>query len=172
MTRLGIKLHLISKETAESALNVDDNPFHELEIEEDVVESLKDDLALNQEKSGVNIVISVEKFIDIDMEVSTSEKLTDVLAEAAGIQNGFSDDEAGVVDYFEEEVVKKPSFVEDSIALLENYSIFSNFGDDLLSVLEKISGIVEKDEINHKKQTKITDFSHFNSQLEKKVKFP
>ena len=49
-----------------------------------------------------------------------------------------------------------------STDLLENYSIFSNYGGDLLSVLEKISRIVEKDEINHKKQTKITDFWNKN----------
>ena len=49
-----------------------------------------------------------------------------------------------------------------STNLLENYCIFSNFGGDLLSVLEKISRIVEKDEINHKKQTKITDFWNKN----------
>ena len=56
--------------------------------------------------------------------------------------------------------IVKPSWNEtrDAINILEYYSLFSNFVEDMRNALTDIDHIVDKDERACKKQTAITDF--------------
>ena len=54
----------------ESALNDDDEPFAILDAEEDVMESLKDDLEMMKEKFHENYGMTAEELVDIDFEIS------------------------------------------------------------------------------------------------------
>ena len=60
----------ISEKSMESALNDDDEPFAILDAEEDVMESLKDDLEMMKEKFHENYGMTAEELVDIDFEIS------------------------------------------------------------------------------------------------------
>ena len=53
-----------------------------------------------------------------------------------------------------------PSFNDamDAITLLENYSLFTKFGVDLMKALEDINCVVDIDSQSNKRQSIITDF--------------
>ena len=46
----------------------------------------------------------------------------------------------------------------DAITLLENYSLFTKFGADLMKALEDINRVVDIDSQSNKRQSIITDF--------------
>ena len=53
-------------------LNDEDNPFHSLDVEEDVMERLKDDLEIMKEKFHENYGMTAEELVDIDFEISVT----------------------------------------------------------------------------------------------------
>ena len=82
----------------------------------------------------------------------------DIIAEISGhdaVDAEEESDEEEVSDY-----VTKPSLNDamDAITLLENYSLFTKFGADLMKALEDINRVVDIDSQSNKRQSIITDF--------------
>ena len=150
----------ISDETVERAINDEDDPFRGLDIEEDVMENLKDDLDLLMTKFNVDFDITADELVDMDLDVCITNKSSDedIIAEISGhdaVDAEEESDEEEVSDY-----VTKPSFNDamDAITLLENYSLFTKFGADLMKALEDINRVVDIDSQSNKRQSIITDF--------------
>ena len=67
----------ISEKSVEQALNDEDDPFASLDVEEDVIESLKDDLELMKEKFHENYGMTTEELVYIDFEISVTSTSSD-----------------------------------------------------------------------------------------------
>ena len=67
-------------------LNDEDNPFHSLDVEEDVMERLKDDLEIMKEKFHENYGMTAEELVDIDFEINATSTSSDadIIAEVFG----------------------------------------------------------------------------------------
>ena len=59
-------------------INDEDDPFASLEGEEDVRESLKDDLEMMKERFHENYGMMAEELVDIDFEISVTSASSDV----------------------------------------------------------------------------------------------
>ena len=127
-----------SDETVERAINDEDDPFRGLDTEEDVMENVKDDLDLLMTKFNVDFDITADELVDMDLDVCITNKSSDedIIAEISGHDAEEESDEEEVSDY-----VTKLSFNDamDAITLLENYSLFTKFGADLMKALEDIN---------------------------------
>ena len=126
------------------------------------MENLRDDLELLKTNCGEDCEIKPEEFVDIDLDFCVNNKLIDedIFAEVSGYKAKFNGEiDANDVDDANDEIVK-PSWNEttDAINILDDYSLFSNFGVDLRNALTDIDRIVDKDERACKKQTAITYF--------------
>ena len=104
----------ISEKDAEKAMNGEEDPFKVLEdddVEEDPVQTLGADLSILKERFAdqIDTDISLDKYVNFDMEVSTSHgKLTnaEIIAEVTETQKDNSDDEES--DNAEGEPIIKP----------------------------------------------------------------
>ena len=83
----------ISNKTVEKAINDKDNLFLSPDVEEDVMENLKDDLDLLKTKFNMHCDITVEDLGDLDLDVCITSKSSDkdVTKEISG--NGTVDTE-------------------------------------------------------------------------------
>ena len=106
-------------------------------------------------ENNLNLKYAAE-LVDMDLDVCITNKSSDedIIAEFSthGAVDGEEEsDEEEVSDY-----VTKPSFNDamDDITLLENYSLFTKFGADLMNALEDINHIVDIDSQSHKRQSK------------------
>ena len=61
----------------EQALNDEDDPFASLDVEEDVIDCLKDDLEMMKEKFHENYGMKAEELVDIDFEISVTSTSSD-----------------------------------------------------------------------------------------------
>ena len=59
----------ISEKTMEKALNDEDYPFSSSDVEEDVMDSLKDDPEMTKEKVQENYGMSAKELLDIDFAI-------------------------------------------------------------------------------------------------------
>ena len=59
-------------------INDEDDPFASLDGEEDVMESLKDDLEMMKERFHENYGMMAEELVDIDFEISVTCASSDV----------------------------------------------------------------------------------------------
>ena len=59
-------------------INDEDDPFASLDGEEDVMESLKDDLEMMKERFHENYGMMAEELVDIDFEISVTSASFDV----------------------------------------------------------------------------------------------
>ena len=153
----------ISEESAEKALNDEDDPFANLDVEEDVIEDLRGDLQVMEEKFNVNFELTAEELVDIDFEISVTGAISDkdIIAEVSGsvdYKDSSEDD-----DFDNEgptELLTKPDFKDamNAISILEDYSIFTKFGVDLRKALNDASRVLELDHHVNKRQSKIEDF--------------
>lgn len=57
----------ISEKSIQKALNDENDPFASLNVEEEVMESLKDDLDMMKDKSHENYGIKAEELADLDL---------------------------------------------------------------------------------------------------------
>ena len=132
----------ISEKSMEKVLNDKDGPFASLDVEEDVVEILKRDLEMMKENFYENYGITAEERVDIDFEISVTSTSSDadIIAEVSGhvdIDNEEEpDDEKQPTD-----CISKPVFkdVMNAIIALEDHSLFSNFGADLMKVIKDVN---------------------------------
>ena len=67
-------------------INDEDDPFASLDGEEDVMESLKDDLEMMKERFHENYGMMAEELVDIDFEISVTSASSDVdiIADVSG----------------------------------------------------------------------------------------
>ena len=159
----GIKLSLIASrklvlwEKSGKVLDDEDDPFAGLdEIDDNTVQTLEANLAVLKEKSGdqIDADITSDEYIDFDIEVITSyEKLTnqEILAEINDNVNEESDGEEEDPNDFEP--INKPG-IEDArktLQVLEDFNIFSKFGESMLKLLKELNRSLDKEELSHKK---------------------
>ena len=157
-----------SEKEVEKVLDDEDDPFAGLdEIDEDTVQTLEANLDVLKEKSGdqIDADITSDEYIDFDIEVITSyEKLTnqEILAEINDNVNKESDGEEEDPNDFEP--INKPG-IEDArktLQVLEDFNIFSKFGESMLKLLKELNRSLDKEELSHKKQSVITSFFQNN----------
>ena len=153
----------ISEESAEKALNDEDDPFANLDVEEDVIEDLRGDLQVMKEKFNVNFELTAEELVDIEFEISVTGAISDkdIIAEVSGSVDYKDSSEDDDFDNEEPtELLTKPDFKDamNAISILEDYSIFTKFGVDLRKALNDASRVLELDHHVNKRQSKIEDF--------------
>ena len=154
----------ISEKEVEKILNDKNDPFADLgEIEENTIQTLEANLALLKEKIGdqIDADITSEDYIDFDIEVITShEKLTnqEILAEINDNVNEESDGEEEDPNGFEP--INKPGIEDarEALQVLEDFSLFSKFGESMLKSLKELNRSLDREELSHKKQSVITSF--------------
>ena len=152
----------ISEVSMERAINDDDDPFASLDVEEDVMEDLKNDLEVRKEKFNMNFEWTAEEPVDIDFEISVTGTVSDadIIAEVTGRAHDVDDEEDSDNEEQPTKCLTKPSFndVMNSITILEDHSLFSNFGDDLMKALKEVNRAIDLDRLSNKKQSNIEDF--------------
>ena len=139
----------ISEKDAEKAMNDKKDPFKGLEdhdVEEDPVQTLGAELSILKERftDQIGADISLEEYVDFDIEVSTSHrKLTnaEIIAEVTGTQEDNSDNEES--DNVEGEPIIKPGIEEVQKAT---------------GILKELNFNIEKEYVFNKNQTLISDF--------------
>ena len=144
------------------------DPFPGLDgIEEDTVQNLEANLAVLKEKFGdqIDADITSDDYIDFDIEVITSHgKLTnqEILAEINDDVNEESDGEEEDPNDFEP--INKPGIEDarEALQVLEDFSLFSKFGESMLKSLKELNRSLDREELSHKKQSVITSFFQSN----------
>ena len=137
----------ISEKDAKKVMNDVEDPFKGLEdddVEEDAVQTLRADLSILKERFAdqIDADISLDEYVDFDIEVSTSRgKLTnaEIIAEVTETQEDNSDDEES--DNVEGEPIIKPGIeeVQKAIAILEDFSLYSKFGEAMMRSLKELN---------------------------------
>ena len=152
----------ISEVSMKRALNDDDEPFASLDVEKDVMEDLKNDLEVMKEKFNKNFELTAAEVVDIDFEISVTGTVSDadIIAEVTRRAHDADDEEDSDNEQQPTECLTKPSFnyVMNSLTILEDYSLFSNFGDDLMKALKEVNHAINLDKLSNKKQSNIEDF--------------
>ena len=154
----------ISEKEVEKVLNDEYDPIAGLaEIEEDTVQTLEANLAVLMEKftDQIDADITCDDYIDFDIEVITSHgKLTnqEILAEINDDVNEESDGEEEDPNDFEP--INKPGIEDarEALQVLEDFSLFSKFGESMLKSLKELNRSLDREELSHKKQSVITSF--------------
>ena len=142
-------------------MNDEEDPFKGLEdddVEEDPFQTQGVDLSILKERfvDQIDADISLDKYVDFDIEVSASHgKLTnaEIIAEVTRTQ------EDGESDNVEGEPIVKPGIeeVQKAIGFLEDFSLYSKFGEAMMRSLKELNFNVEKEYIFNKKETLISD---------------
>ena len=97
------------------------------------MESFKDDLEIMKEKFHENYGMAAEVDIDFEIPVSSTSSDVDIIAEVSG-QVDIDDEEESNDEEQLIDCISKPAFknVMNAITVPEDYSLFSNFGADLM----------------------------------------
>ena len=129
-----------------------------IDVEEDAVQTLGADLSILKERFAdqIDADISLDEYVDFDIEFSTSHgKLTnaEIIAEVTGAQEDNSDDKES--NNVEGKPIIKPGIeeVQKGIGILEDFSLYSKFGEAMMRSLEELNFIVEKEYVFNKNQT-------------------
>ena len=157
----------ISQKDAEKVINEEDDPFMGLgdeDVEEDAVQTLNADLSTLKEKFAdqIDADISLDNYIDFDIEVTTSHGIltnAEIIAEVTGTQEDDDLNEQND-DIEDENLITKPGAQEvlKAISVLEDFSLYSNFGEAMIRSLKDLNYNVQKEFLFTKKQTVISDF--------------
>ena len=153
----------ISEKEVERVLNDEDDPFAGLDdIEEDTVQTLEANIAVLKEKFSdhVDADFTTDDYIDFDIEVMTTHgKLTnqEILAEINDVNEESDNEEDDPNDF---EPINKPRIEDarEALKVLEDFSLFSTFGETMLSSLKHLNISLDKEELSQKKQSVITSF--------------
>ena len=119
------KSEISEKSMKMKTLNDEDDPFASLDVEEHLMESLKDDLQMMKKKLHENYGMTAEELVDIDFEIPVfgTSSDADIIAVVSGHVNidekEESDDEEQPTD-----CTSKPAFkdVVNAITVPEDYS--------------------------------------------------
>ena len=110
----------------------------------------------------MNFELPAEELVDIDFEISFTGTVSDadIIAEVTGRAHDADDEEDSDNEEQPTECLTKPSFndVMNSITILEDYSLFSNFGDNLMKALKEVNGAVDLNRLSNTKKSNIEDF--------------
>ena len=125
---------------------------------------LQKDFVKLGERFNVSVDITADELVDLDSGVFVSGVMSDadIINDVIGCFE-IEDDEAEDEDGREENIrLSKPSYSEvvKAIAIVEDYSVFTTFGDDLHNALCDATRIVERARITNSKQSKIDQFFH------------
>ena len=147
-------------------MNDQQDPFKGLEdddVEEDPVQIVGADLSILKERFAdqIDADISLDKCVDFDIECSTSHnklRNAEIITEVTGTQEDNSgDEESGNVEG--EPIIKAGNAeVQKATGILEDFSLYSKFGEALMRSLKELNFNVEKEYVFNKKQTLILDF--------------
>ena len=105
--------------------------------------------------------ISLDEYVDFDTEVSTSHvKLTnaEIFAEVTRAQEGNFDKEERYNEEGEPIIKPRIEKVQKAIRILEDFSLYSKFGEAMMRSPKEFDSNVEKEYVLNKKQTLISDF--------------
>ena len=109
-----------------------------------------------KEKFHENYGMTVEELVDIDFEISATSISSDadIIAEASGHLD-IDDEEESNDEEQPTDCISKPVFkdVMNAITVLEDYSLFSNFGADLMKALNDVNRAFDLDGLSSKKQS-------------------
>ncbi|XP_057296214.1 tigger transposable element-derived protein 4-like [Hydractinia symbiolongicarpus] len=159
----------ISQKDAENAINDDDDPFKDLassEVEEDPIPTLDADLSYIKRRfpDHIDSTISVEDFIDFDIEVSISLKTADIIADITGTQDEEDEEDEEDDDDKDEDNLSRPTAeqLRSAITVLEDLSVFSEFGEEMLASQKNLNKNIKRDYDDTCKQSIITDFFQKN----------
>ena len=126
------------------------------------MEDLKNDLEVMKEKFNMNFELTAEELVDIDFEISVTGTVSDadIITEVTRRAHDADDEENSDNEEQPTECLTKPSFndVMNSITILEDYSLLSNFDDDLMKALKEVNRAIDLDRLSNKKQSNIEDF--------------
>ena len=149
------------EKSVEKTSNDEDDSFASLDVKQDAIESLKNDLEMMKEKFHENYGMTVEELVDIDFEISATSISSDadIIAEASGHLD-IDDEEESNDEEQPTDCISKPVFkdVMNAITVLEDYSLFSNFGADLMKTLKDVNRAFDLDGLSSKKQSTIKGF--------------
>ena len=139
----------------EKTLNNEDDSFTNLDVEEDVMESLKGNIEMMKEKFQENYGMTVEELVDIDFEISVTSTSSDadIIVEVSG-HNEY-DNEGQPTDCIWKRAFKD---VINVITILEDYSLFSKFATDLMKAFKDVNCAFDLDCLSNKKQSTIKNF--------------
>ena len=146
----------ISERELKKLLNDEDDPFAGLdEIDEDTVQTMEANLAALKEEFGdqTDAHITSDDYIDFDIVVITTHgKLTnqEILAEINDVNEESDVEEENPND---SEPINKPG-IEDAreiLQVLEDFSLFSKFGESMLKSLKELNCSLDREELSHKK---------------------
>ena len=125
-----------------------------------ILKELEADLQKLKEIFGLDYQLTAEQLVNIDSQLSVSGTLSDadIIAGVYGNSVDLSDDEH---DQPEEKIVLRPSkkSVSDAIKTLEDYSVFSKFGPDVMTALKQIQRAIDLDD-------QLTNTSNETSEIE------
>ena len=146
----------ISKKEVEKLLNEENDSFVGLdEIEKYTAHTLEANRAVLKKKFGdqIDADITSDDYIDFDIEVITSHgKLTnqEILAEINDDVNEESDGEEEDPNDFEP--INKPGIEDarEALQVLEDFSLFSKFGESMLKSLKQLNRSLDRGELSHK----------------------
>ena len=94
-------------------LNDEDDSFHSLDVEEDVMERLKDDLEIMKEKFHENYGMTAVELVDIDFEITATSTSfdVDIIAVVSGHVD-IDDQEESNDEEQPTDCISKPAFKE------------------------------------------------------------
>ena len=152
----------LEKGIERALIDDDDDTFASLDVKEDVMEDLKNDLEVMKEKFNMNFELTAEELVDIDFEISVTGTVSDadIITEVTRRAHDADDEENSDNEEQPTECLTKPSFndVMNSITILEDYSLLSNFDDDLMKAPKEVNRAIDLDRLSNKKQSNIEDF--------------
>ncbi|XP_047126144.1 uncharacterized protein LOC124807794 [Hydra vulgaris] len=156
------KKSIILLEVVKKHINVNNNPFCGLEVEEAVMENSKGDLELLKAKFDADFNLTIDELVNINFDVCIAKisSYDNIIAEVSrhdAIETEQkSDDEC--VDVFDDATKPSLNKAVHAITVLENYSLCSNFAENLTKALKDKNCVVDIDLQSHKRQYTNTDF--------------
>ena len=123
--------------------------FADLEVEENVMKDLEEDLATINDKFHVDYEMTAEELINIDFEIS----IGGIIAKVSGNSAESSDDDSDVEETETCEMGNKATSTDvmNAISILEDYSLYSKFGTDMLKALKYVNRAVDLESFLNKK---------------------
>ena len=105
--------------------------------------------------------LTVDDYIDFDRHLCTNQStisdkdiIREVLNHPVEESSDEEDDDAGVIE-MRKSLIEE---VKSAIEILEKFSLYSDFGEDILKSIRQVSHFIEREEQTKRKKASITDF--------------
>ena len=130
----------------ERTLNFESYSSADLEVDKNIIKELDEDLKKMKNKFCIDYQMTAEELVDVDSQIpiSGTKSDADIIAKVYGDSVDYSDDESDD-DELNHLQHAKPSYIDvlNAISTLEDYSVFSNFGNDVMAALNNINKVLE-----------------------------